>query len=405
MPTARRAQPSSGNGCLYVALAGGVLLIVLGAAVDLITTRAEKPAPVFAPTQVEATAPPAPVPAPLPAPTVDPFGPTPEPLPIVWLGEVTRSPEMDAGTACTLALEVSRGGNQIGTRMITLECDGRLIQQETLTSATVVEVPLGDGWYAYRLRADVRGLIVSTDVHDVASGAHAIFVEDLSVPRRWAPLLDENAGWVSDVTHRLRRGARVLESTGPVPDVLSNGGSCELAGDASPLGGELDCRLTLRCSGVVLYGAGSSGYNRCTLRDGSIVAANDTGDTLEDTDPRFRLDVDQGAIDIADRSESGAWTAQLDVTLDPDCVDLAGWRGEAIDASGARTEWTTDAATSTLRWEDGRTDSITFDADCSAAIVDANVGGERYRLWLGPGARTLSGERIGGARRMLVAHR
>lgn len=411
---------SGGNGCLYAALGGGVCLIFAGAAIDLrpppdaselasdapaSTSNAMPSAPAVALPDTADPLEPAPFvePAPLAAPA-----PIAEPLPIVWLAEVEQDATHAAGTPCTLALYVARERGEVLAQRAVIECDGRVLHDSPVSIDELVEVSLGEGRYAYRASvvSTQGGMSASTGEHWIRVGDTAIFVEDLSVPRTWAPLRGASAFWIAEVTHRLRRVARALDVTGEAPGGLRRGASCELHGDAIPRSSH-NCRLLLRCGTTILYGSHTSGYNRCTVSEGRIAAADDGEEAPDDTDARVHLDVAGDVLEISDRDDRGAWSARFQLAEDERCERIDDWRGEAVDASGASSTWTMNGTARELRWSDGSSEVLLPVPDCAAGIVELTTldSSTTYRLFRG--SRSLAGEQTidGQTRRVLWGRR
>ena len=78
--------------------------------------------------------------------------------------------------------------------------------------------------------------------------------------------------------------------------------------------GGFDCRITLRCAGVTLYGGEKlGGYGDCEVREGRYAAAADPRLSSKDGDPSIRVDLVQGEVIFADDGPE----QRVVVALDP----------------------------------------------------------------------------------------
>lgn len=418
-------RPSGGNGCLTLAMAGGVLLVVAGVAIETIdfsSPSAPEPAPVALADEPVEPAPEEPLAAePQPADPARPWlEPTPEALPILW-----SAVSVESGAHCTLALSVARGRNEIVARSARLRCGESTVAAGAISEADVREVPLGEGWYAYRASLDT-GLIVadSGERRLTIAGAGSYLLDDLSVPRRWAPFLDANAALMAALQHRLVRRAVPFAVEGEAPAAITEAMSpasgedarCELVADATTLDEPIDCRLLLRCGTTLLYGASRSGYIDCAVRDGRVVTGDDTGTTPEDTDARVHLDADRGLLEVSDVDDAGAWTARFRLEDDPRCPLAGTFHGWAIDGEGGELSFVLDATGSTpsLRWTggalDGALETVSVTQDCASGalqLVSVELSGagatpSTYYVRYGQDLRSLAGSRAGTGAGALV---
>lgn len=410
-----------GNGCLIVALLGGIGLVVAGVAIETVDWNIDwtpDPAPVVPATPVNEPSVPSEAAPVEPEPMhPDGFGPTPEPLPILFSAEVVRANELEAGSICTLAVYLARGRNLIIERSVSLRCEGSVVYTALIDDSAFQEVPLGDGWYAYRASfgagrgaADVESSERNLTIDDVGTFS----IDDLSVPRRWAPFHDANAALVADVQHRLVQSAVPFEVDGEVPAAITEAmrgeSSCELIGDAVPLDERVDCRLLLRCGSTTLYGAGTSGYIECDVRDGRMVTGSDAGESSADTDPRLHFDTVDDLLVLSDTDEVGSWSARFHLREPAGCTLEGSWRGAALDTEGRELTFVLDTSTSvpTLRWSggafDGAIETLQGTSDCESAELDlvtvatnGTMPASSYRMRFGSGMRTLAGSRVDGS--------
>lgn len=127
--------------------------------------------------------------------------------------------------------------------------------------------------------------------------AVTLYIEQASLDRQAALAPAEGASRRN--THlRYRRG----EVTGDAP--VAADAECELILEPTA-SGRYDCRAVLRCDGEVVYGAGTTGWNECTWRDGQMSAITDDGTSAENSDPRFI--VREGEIEVGEED----WTAHF----------------------------------------------------------------------------------------------
>ncbi|HJL14608.1 MAG TPA: hypothetical protein RMH99_03060 [Sandaracinaceae bacterium LLY-WYZ-13_1] len=419
-----------GNGCLYLAGGVGVLLVLGGGALELVgevdlggddAPEVEvAPERGFDPSTAVGEAPPAAsVPEPAPPEPPPPAAPPTPPVDqrLCWHAFVQSGPAAPAGTACVLALDVALDGTPVDVR---LDCDGRAVY-EAPASGHLEAVREGAERAAYRAWLDSAltgaSLGARTGRHELTlrtvSGVTTLFVRDLSVPTRGPVRPPRDA---SRVAHRLRRRAVPVQMRGDVPpEVLSAGDDtpCALFG-STVIHESYDCRLTLRCGARILYGAGTTGYNDCTVADGRIVAVSDEGTTIENQDPRFVLDAEAGTLEVADDDGQVAWSVRFELDEDPRCRLDGAWAGVARSADGTLQTWTMrdgPGPRRTVEWVvEGRPpvlETVRAEVDCATGRATWHTieeGGPilpaDYELTFGPGWDTLAGPWVGeGAER------
>ncbi|MCB9613079.1 MAG: hypothetical protein H6722_11555 [Sandaracinus sp.] len=178
-------------------------------------------------------------------------------------------------------------------------------------------------------------------------------------PRTQAP----QARWLLAATLRSHEG--------PLPFTER---SCELALLPESLGSGHTCRARLRCGDVLVYGAGTSGYNHCeTLITGgrAYPRADDRRISSEDTDPRFELDLSTHVVTAADANATGAWEARFALAPSDRCDfdgtwaaddgglpfrlvgDRRGLRAEGLHEGEARAELRCEHGEASLTLVDG----------------------------------------------------
>ncbi|MCB9592421.1 MAG: protein kinase [Sandaracinaceae bacterium] len=94
--------------------------------------------------------------------------------------------------------------------------------------------------------------------------------------------------------------SRARERAGSVYEGRVDGGACTIAVRAVR-SGNFNCRFNIRCGGRVVYGAGTSGYNRCRRANGEFVGAVDQGMTAQDGDPEMSFDLPGRRARVRDR--------------------------------------------------------------------------------------------------------
>ncbi|MBX3271755.1 MAG: hypothetical protein KF729_15920 [Sandaracinaceae bacterium] len=360
------SERAEGGGCLKASLAIGVLMVVAALAIEMMPERFEL-AELFDPGPTDPYADEAPAPyvyeAPTPPPhTQHPDAPAPyyapeapaaeppledlldEPLVedvvapddepgddapgnvLVWHVEAPGTPPV----ACVLYVTVP-GDDDAPRGPIGLACaDGRSFEGDA-DGGELTDVELTAGIASRLVLQPLEGrdragrptrLAVDTGRHELSLGDVRMFVEELSVPE--AP---EERGTPSAVSEPILRLAVPTEVSGPIPDAIAivrgtgrapraRDPVCELtAGPA--VSSTFSCRVLLRCRGELIYGAGTSGYNRCVVRGGAVVTANDGGSSRVDTDPRLELDLDRNHLVVSDEGDRGEWSVTFQLLADP----------------------------------------------------------------------------------------
>lgn len=411
-----------GNGCLYALAGVGVALVLFGFLIEKVLLGPDVgPPPVLTFDEV--------YPEPFDEPKVElpppDFVPEPQPVEASETVRLLWHAEADDRTPCTIVLEVERVRGGIGPMRARLSCAGD-VRFEGAVQGELRETPEAAGSYAYRASLDaaeagvsfsLRSSTQSATLRD-ASGVRAFHVEDLSVPRRGAPFAASNAGREAAVRERLRLLAVPTRTDGDPPAAVlaafrdrrapPSESACELTG-ATVISASYPCRLILRCGGETIYGASSTGYNRCVVHDGEIVSAEDTGTTIENADPRLRLDVARDELVISDDDGTSTWSATFALSEDPRCALAGRWEGSAVDAEGTAFRWQIGDFGAEAPWTgriawtsatyDGLDETVVATPDCrrgrvtltTQAVSDERLGSGRYELWFGPGFGSLVG--------------
>lgn len=114
------------------------------------------------------------------------------------------------------------------------------------------------------------------------------------------------------------KDADAVERTGTAREAsgvkgVRAGAPCDIRIAPESRGG-FDCRMTLRCAGITLYGGEKlGGYGDCEVREGRYASAADPRLSSKDGDPSIRIDLAAGeAVFADDRPEQ-----RVVVALDP----------------------------------------------------------------------------------------
>jgi hypothetical protein len=67
-----------------------------------------------------------------------------------------------------------------------------------------------------------------------------------------------------------------------------------------------NCRARLDCGGLLVYGAGTSGQNTCSVQGKQVTGFVDPSPTPTDGDPELRCDLDAETATLGDTTPAGA---------------------------------------------------------------------------------------------------
>lgn len=336
-----------GNGCLYLMLGVGVLLVVTGLAWEKLPDLAgsdDAAVPVqrgFAPQAAEAPeaaepAPPPPAPAPPPEPE-----PAVEGDYVMWHARSLPVGD-EPPRACVVTARLSRRLDGPTADHVWVDCGEERLFDGEIRSHDISELDLGERGLAYRLGGSAMGedgslfSFVTGEHHGIVSGARttSLDVADPSIPRQGEPFFTSTRSGAARDFHPLRRRALVRGLDGPVPPVLEAARrgdvACRLAVHPS-MDPSFSCRVTLRCGSEILYGRGTTGYNQCAFEAGRVASADDTGMTTEDSDPKMSLSVADGRVVLSDASLDGTWEATLRLGELEGCGALVSRDGRMLD--------------------------------------------------------------------------
>ncbi|MCA9616313.1 MAG: hypothetical protein KC586_26335, partial [Myxococcales bacterium] len=285
------------------------------------------------------------VPAVPPVPSIPPGqepDPAPEPVPARFGAVVTTSvgrPDVSVGTGCVIETQLGLGD----VRALSVRCPAGLVYDPSeelgasMTMSSSQESPRNTAaglvhLVAFSESGQRTGPRAQIDLNTQAGvlrvwrdGAAPFDLrfatEDRATedglepeaPRTQAP----QARWLLAATLRTHEGALPFTER-----------SCELALLPESLGSGHTCRARLRCGDVLVYGAGTTGYNHCeTLITGgrAYPRANDRGVSSEDHDPRFEVDLSTRVATVADVATAGAWEARFALAPSDRCSFEGTW--------------------------------------------------------------------------------
>jgi serine/threonine protein kinase len=141
---------------------------------------------------------------------------------------------------------------------------------------------------------------------------HAVLDKQSSM-REGKPLRPDTQPLFDEVALRI---ARVKSKTGIAPFTTE---TCALR-LAPARSGQLNCRVRLWCGNNVVYGAGTSGYDQCTIAAREVTGFVDPNPTPKDGDPELAVDLAAGTATLGDTSKTGA-KYTVSFTLDASAAD------------------------------------------------------------------------------------
>lgn len=130
-------------------------------------------------------------------------------------------------------------------------------------------------------------------------------VDSWTVDRQGQPLVDP--------ANRRERLLSPIGVSGAVRSLegevqVTQGQACTV--DVTPASGESNCRVRVRCGSTLLYGAGDSGYNKCTIENGKVGKLVDPRPSAEDTDPMLEMDLSENVVTVRDSGEK-PWSVSI----------------------------------------------------------------------------------------------
>jgi hypothetical protein len=285
----------------------------------------EVPKPQAAPPEPEAPAKPAPEETAKPKEAEIPAEVERGPVTLIWTGKVQSSTGAPAraGSACTLTARVTSNGDRVHEDLLSFQCGGQVLYDSSLplegmssSSFGVGEEPVSGQARAFQYvieAGDVGTRSGPKSQISVNSRAKVIQVFRDTVPafrvqaslerdsqvRRGRPLFTE---MIPPFEQVVTRKAKVVSRTGAVP---FSAAACSLVVAPAYSKGDT-CRVTLTCGGKVVYGAGTSGYDRCLVADGRPTSFVDANPTPSGGDPQLQADLLTNTASLGDTAPSGA---------------------------------------------------------------------------------------------------
>lgn len=355
-----------------------------------------------------------------------------QPTDVIWFGGLVTSQtgeRVEEGAPCLVRAELHSGPRPT---WVTVHCDGVLLYDTNEPLGTSIQMhdenlqelrSSSQDVFTYTLRyvdtgarSGPRAQIAMDSlrhelrVYDEGASPFSVtvHVNDVSFPRWGSSLTPGGNDAHPPAGSPLHVLARPTELAGPVPDTIRQARSrqrdtCEL--QVRPNTSRFNCRATLRCGDVIVYGAGGSGYNHCTVAESVLGRADDSGTSTTDGDPAFELDWPERRVSVTDGVDPERWTATFELADHPGCAMPQPFLGPTIDARnnmpliGLRR----DGDQMVIEWVEQTqvtgTEHGPVEVRCEngvAAIGDTTVEGPNlvpgsYVLTFGPGFATLGG--------------
>ena len=149
-----------------------------------------------------------------------------------------------------------------------------------------------------------------------SEGVVVLDVDSWSEPVAGAPLVAATGAQRYPFSAVVERGLTLRTLEGAAPIQRADAPSCSLEIRPEPEGSNFSCRVLVRCGAQLLYGTGTTGYNRCEVEDGVPVRAHDPV-AYTDGDPELRLDLGEGTLLVRDDPPEGAWSATFAIEPAP----------------------------------------------------------------------------------------
>ncbi|MBK6811182.1 MAG: hypothetical protein IPL19_26035 [Sandaracinaceae bacterium] len=368
------ARPQPNRVALTAAL-GAACVIAMGAGMFVTLSHDTTPSQVAVQAAPAPASPPHALPPPIPSLAVR--------LAATVLSSVGR-PDVPAGSGCVVEANV-RGTEVDGLRVRCLEAlvyDSRAELGVAATSfsaqASMRSTAVGEVYLVQYSETGQRTGPRAQITLDARRGHLRVWSEGaapfdlrMAVDDRGIPNTVDASVRTQAPEARWRLAATLASHAGALPFTARE---CELVVLPETLGGAgHSCRVQLRCGEVLVYGAETSGYNRCdTVIRGerAFPSVHDSNSSLEDTDPVFELDVAGERLRVADSLGGSVWEATFVIGESPRCTLTGAWVGtlgyaalrldgqrESLQLGGALT----NAARAELRCMQGE-GAITLDA-------------------------------------------
>lgn len=149
-----------------------------------------------------------------------------------------------------------------------------------------------------------------------SEGVVVLDVDSWSAPVAGAPLVAATRAQRYPFPAVVSRALTLRSLEGAAPIRRADSPSCSLEIRPEPEGGNFSCRVLVRCGPAILYGANTSGYNRCEVEEGAPVRAHDPV-AYSDGDPEVHLDLEEGTLLVRDDPPEGAWRATFSIDGSP----------------------------------------------------------------------------------------
>lgn len=315
------------NGRLWALIGGGSLVMIaaFGAAFLLRAGPREPPKPPVPQFPVTND-----VPSPVPEePQVaEPPRPAPPPKPAKpsrsahaeWNATVKsiQGSGPPAGASCKILAELSGNGSGAGVSDLEVVCGTRFLYRSTDPFSGVSNNGNNVGESAGKAAGTQRYTLMLQDQGtrsgraqislDTAQRSGVIWSDNVptfrvelameaeSLPVTGEPLIDpENrVERLSEAVVRTGTASKLEGTPGVTP-----GAQCTV--DVSPVtSGDQNCRVRVRCGGKLLYGDGTSGYNKCTVKEGRIGRLSDPRPSSQDSDPILDMDLSENTVVVSD---------------------------------------------------------------------------------------------------------
>jgi len=276
--------------------------------------------------------PPTPQPAPAPAQPAKPV----RTAHAEWSATVKSSQGAGpaAGTACTIVAELQGDGEDAGVQDLEVVCGSKFLYRSTdpingmSTRSSGADEVAGKspGTLRYTVMLEDQGTRsgraqISLDskqrtavvwTENVPTYRVELAVEAESLPRTGDPLIDE--------ANRVERLAATVLRTGSVAKLEGNPGvaaGAQCSVDVSPVAaGAQNCRVRVRCGGKLLYGDGTTGYNKCAIREGRLGRLSDPRPSSQDHDPELEMDLSENTVVVGDDADP-PWKVSVALTPAP----------------------------------------------------------------------------------------
>lgn len=343
-PSPQGSSPQRSSQTIRMALMVSVAMSI-GVGFILLQPVAEAPAPAETPT-VDPI-PSAPQPLAEPAAPVAAAAPSIEPRAIVHraqVREVSAWPPLRPGDECQVESAVSPRGGGLGVDRLAVRCGETTLYDSAARASGFVMSSLSAGALerrapeafdeerlVYLLQYQDQGMralpmaqiVLDTQRHQArlfrspeSEGAVVLDVDSWSESVAGAPLVAATHAQRYPFSAVVSRGLTLRSLEGAAPIRRADSPACSLEIRPEPEGSNFSCRVLVRCGPAILYGTGTTGYNRCEVEEGAPVRAHDPV-AYTDGDPELRFDLADGTLLVRDDPPEGAWSATFAIEPAP----------------------------------------------------------------------------------------